>query len=166
MFIAGINPSKVWTSQEFLDGMVGFPLGAVGMDHLGRAYQLVRMDAGGATAAGYAVAIPTSAVGDMLDTTNSAPGASAGARVGVAMAAIPALGVGWVCIFGSGVPVWVLASAVKGTLLNSTGTAGALDDDATASSEVINGITLDATRGGTAGVANATITWPTIGRTL
>ena len=52
------------------------------------------------------------------------------------------------------------------TLINSTGTAGQLDDDATAGAEVIDGIALDAAVGGAAATAAGFINWPKVGRTL
>lgn len=162
MFIAGINPTQVWTSAE----TPPFAVGTMGMDHQGRVYQLVVADSGGVTGAGYVAAIEPSSTADMVDTTNSAPGADQGMRVGVAMAAIAASGYGWLCVFGMAVQVQVLASCAAGTRLNTTATSGALDDDGTASSEEICGIALDAARAASQGNAAASVTWPYIGKTL
>ena len=97
--------------------------------------------------------------------TTTTPGNAAGPRVAVAVSAIPAGGFGWMQIYGLG-SVSVLASAVLNTQLNTTATGGSLDDDATAGSEVIDGIRLSATNGGgTANVA-AYINYPFVGRTL
>ncbi len=160
MFITGINPTQTWESTEtppFAAGTVG----AVGS----RVYQFVKMDSGGTTGAGYVVAIEGVSDGDMVDTTVSTPGTSVGVRLGVAMAAIPASGYGWLCIFGDAVSIRVAASCVKGTQLNTTGTAGQLDDDATAGSEVAEGIVITTTAT-SAGNYAGVVTWPRIGRTL
>lgn len=162
MFIAGINPTQVWTSSE----TPPFSKGALGAGHDGKLYRFVQMDSGGATAAGYVVAIIASNVGDMVETTVSTPGTAAGLPVGVAMAAIAASGYGWLCVYGSGVPVQVSASCAKGTLINTTATAGQLDDDATAGAEVIQGLALEAARAASPGTANASLGFPHIGRTL
>lgn len=162
MFVAGINPTEVWTSSETPD----FAVGTVGMGHNGRVYRLVQADATGVTGAGYVVSIADGSIVDMITTTVSAPGTGAGLSVGVAMAAIAASGYGWVCVYGFNVPVRVAASAAKGTLLNTTATEGQLDDDATAGAEVIAGIALDTANGGSAGNADATVVWPTVSRTL
>jgi len=163
MFITGINPVATWLATETPPHSPG----QIGMDFQGRVYQFVKVDAQGATGAGFVLAIEGSSTdADMVETTVSAPGTSQGCRVGVAMAAIPASGFGWLCIFGMNVPVQVLASAAKGSRLNTTATAGALDDDGTTGSEEVTGIALDAARAASQGNANATVTWPYIGRTL
>lgn len=162
MFIAGINPTQVWTSSE----TPPFTVGALAAGHDGKLYRFAVADAGAWTGAGYVVIIEAGDSGDMADTTSSAPGAGAGLPVGIAMAAVAAAGYGWLCVYGSGVPVRCAASAAKGTSLNTTATAGQLDDDATAGAEVIHGIGLEAANGGSAGNANASISFPYVGRTL
>lgn len=162
MFIAGINPTQVWTSSE----TPPFAKGALGAGHDGKLYRFAQCDSGGATGAGYVVVLEPSGSADMVDTTNSAPGDSAGMPVGVAMAAVAASGYGWFCVYGMGVPVQVSASCAKGTLVNTTATSGQLDDDATAGAEVIQGLALEAARAATAGTANASLSFPHIGRTL
>ena len=63
--------------------------------------------------------------------------------------------------------VRTLASAAKGTRLNSTGTAGAVDDDGTAGSEAIDGLVLGTATGGAAATnADAIFSYPTVGATL
>ena len=165
MFEAGINPTNVRTSAEgpeFALGTIAFASMPSGQ----KGYMYVNDSGSGITGDGYVVDIDGSAfTAVMSTTTTTAPGAGAGKAVGVARAAIPANGYGWVQIFGPGT-VRVLASAVLYTKLNSTATAGTLDDDATAGSEVIDGIVLDATNGGSTANVAAWINWPTVGRTL
>ena len=162
MFVAGLNPTQTWASTE----TPPFSLGQLAAGYDGKMYRFVQADASGITGAGYVVAIETGNVGDMVETTVSTPGTSAGMPVGIAMGAVAASAYCWVCVYGSGVPVRVAASAAKGTLLNTTATAGQLDDDATAGAERIFGLALEAANGGAAGNANATITFPVIALTI
>lgn len=158
MFTLGINPTQVWTSTETPSHAVG----TLAADHQGRLYRMVQADSGGVTGAGYVCLIKADGTADMLDTTNSAPGAGVGLPVGVAMAAIAASGYGWLCVYGNAVPTRVNASAAKGTRLNSTATPGQIDDDATAGAEAIAGIGLEAANGVSAGNADASLAFPTV----
>ncbi len=103
----------------------------------------------------------------MATTTTTAPGASGpGSRCGAAQAALADNQYGWFQIYGKG-SVRTLASAAKGTQLNSTATGGAVDDDATAGAEVINGLVIGTATGGAAATnADALFSYPTVGRTL
>jgi hypothetical protein len=123
--------------------------------------------AGAITAAGYVCVEATLNDFAMASTTTTAPGASGhGTRVGVAQAAMADNDYGWFQVYGKG-SVRTLASAAKGTRLNSTATAGALDDDGTAGSEAINGLTLGtATGGAEATNADAILSYPSVGVTL
>lgn len=183
MYVTGINPTSVKTSTEgpeFKLGTLGAvvnqntiytaPMGDTGStagSAVGpKIYMYVQADAGGITGDGYVVVVnPATFVADMIDTTNSAPGAGAGFHVGVGRAAVAASGYGWVQVYGPGV-VRVAASAALGTLLNSTGTAGQIDDDATAGAEIVDGIVLTTANGGSAGTAAGVMNWPKVGRTL
>lgn len=158
----GITPTQVWAAGETPD----FAVGTVAMAYDGKVYQLVQADASGVTGAGYVCVIEASSTVDMIDTTNSAPGAGAGRPVGVAMATIAASGYGWVCVKGTAVPTRVNAAAAVGTLLNTTATAGQLDDDATAGAERIFGLSLEVVGGGSAGNSAATLTFPSVGLTI
>ena len=122
---------------------------------------------GAVTGAGYLCVEETGFDFAMASTTTTAPGASgAGTRCGAAQAALADNEYGWFQIYGKG-SVRTLASAAKGTQLNSTATAGAVDDDATAGSEVINGLVLGTATGGAAATnADAIFSYPTVGRTL
>lgn len=160
-YIIGITPSEVWTSTE----TPPFKPGQRGADASGNEYLFVQADASGVTQYYAAVVISTAFVVDMITTTNSAPGQQAGAPVVVPQVAIPADGYGWGLICGVG-SVRTNLSAAKGTLLNTTATAGQLDDDATAGAEVINGIALTVATGGAAASTVAYLTYPNVGRTL
>ena len=103
----------------------------------------------------------------MATITNTAPGASGfGSRVGAAQAALADNEFGWFQIYGKG-SLRTLASAAKGTQLNTTATGGAVDDDATSGAEVIGGLVLLTATGGAAATnADAMFSYPSVLRTL
>ena len=122
---------------------------------------------GAITGAGYGVVEQTGFDFIMATTTTTAPGASGyGTRFGAAQAALADNEFGWFQIYGKG-SIRTLASAAKGTGLNSTATGGALDDDATSGAEAISGIViLTATGGSAATNADAVFSYPTVSATL
>lgn len=165
--VIGIDPTKVRTSAEggeFKVGTLGY---TEGLDGVGsKVYIYVRADASGITGDGYVALVDGSTfVATMATTTSSAPGTGAGKLAGCARAAIAASGYGWLQVFGAGT-VRTLASAAAYTILNTTATAGALDDDATAGSEVIDGMVLDVATGGAAASTAGFLNYPKVGRTL
>lgn len=122
---------------------------------------------GAVTGAGYLCVEATGFDFAMASTTNTAPGSSGfGSRVGAAQAELADNEYGWFQVYGKG-SVRTLASAAKGTRLNSTGTAGAVDDDGTAGAEAIGGLVLGTATGGSAATnADAIFSYPTVGATL
>lgn len=164
-YITGITPTDVWTSTAvppFAPGDIGFTKDSAGV----KGYIFVKDSGSAITGDSYVCYIDGSAfTAVMCTTTTTAPGTGAGKAVGVARAAIAASGYGWLQIYGAGT-VRVAASAAAYTLINSTATAGTLDDDATAGAEVIDGIALDVANGGSAAATAAWIQWPKVGRTL
>lgn len=165
MYISGINPTNVRTSTEgaeFQVGTIGFNQTSAGP----KGYIYVQDSGAGITGDGYVALVDGSAyTAIMASTTTSAPGTGAGKLAGVARAAIAASGYGWLQVFGAGT-VRTLASAAAYTVINTTATAGALDDDAGAGSEVIDGIVLDVATGGAEASTAGFINWPRVGRTL
>jgi hypothetical protein len=164
--IIGINPSQITVSTS----TAAFKLGTVGgYDDPTNGYQeFVYGRADGAiTAAGYLCVEETGFDFTLASTTSTAPGASGfGTRCGAAQAAMADNEYGWFQIYGKG-SVRTLASAAKGTRLNSTGTGGAVDDDGTAGSETIDGLVLGTATGGAAATnADAIFSYPTVGATL
>ena len=103
----------------------------------------------------------------MATTTTTAPGSSGyGTRFGAAQAALADNEFGWFQIYGKG-SIRTLASAAKGTRLNSTATGGALDDDGTGSSEAISGVVLLTTAGASAATATDVVfSYPSVAETL
>ncbi len=96
-------------------------------------------------------------------TTASSP---LGARVGAAVVTSAATDeYGWVQIAGQA-PVNVAASATANTRMNTTATAGRIDDDGTTGAKVVNNLVLPAANGGAAAVIEGTLSYPTVGATL
>jgi hypothetical protein len=164
MYITGIDPTAVQTSAQgpaFSLGALGFNMTSAGP----KGYIYVQADSSGITGDGYVADISAAFAASMNTTTTGAPGTGGGKLVGVARAAIAASGYGWLQVFGAGV-VRVAASCAAYTILNTTATAGQIDDDATTGARVIDGIVLSAANGGSAGTAAGWMNWPKIGRTL
>jgi hypothetical protein len=163
--IIGINPTEVTAATA----VPAFKLGTRGGCDTSDGYkEFIYGRANGAiTAAGYVCLEQTGGDWVMASTTTSAPGASGpGTRVGVAQATLADNEYGWFQIYGKA-SVRTLASAEKGTQLNTTATAGALDDDATSGSEVISGVVLlTATGGAEATNPDAMLTYPSVLQTL
>lgn len=165
MYISGVNPNNARTATEGAEvglGQIGFNSGKNGV----KGYVYVKDGGAGITAGGYAASINGSDFTAAMSTTaNSAPGTGTGKMVGFSVVAIPAGGFGWLQIFGQA-SVRVAASAAAHTLLNSTGTAGQIDDDATTGARRINGAILTSANGASAGSAQGFLNWPSVGATL
>lgn len=102
-----------------------------------------------------------------LSTSNDARGQ----MVGVCVSAIPATtgnntGYGWVQVKGTCAAISVLASCAANVRINTTATAGALDDDGTAGSFQVQGIYLTTARGASPGTAPGVLNYPFVDGTL
>lgn len=165
MYISGIVADRVRTSAEgpeFTPGTIGWNMTSAGP----KGYIYVQDSGSAITGDGYIALVDGSAfTAVMATTTTSAPGAGAGKLAGVARAAIAASGYGWLQVFGAGT-VRTAASCAAYTVINTTATAGQLDDDATVGAEVIDGIVLDTATGASAAETAGFINWPKVGRTL
>jgi hypothetical protein len=139
-----------------------FGLGDIAWGSDGSAW--VFCQANGAITADYVVVIDEDWQADMIDTTNSAT--SFGQLVGVCAAAAADNEYVWVQVFGVCDAIQVAASAAANVALNSTATAGQIDDDGTAGAETIDGIILTTARAATAGTAPGFLNWPKVGATL
>jgi hypothetical protein len=164
--VIGISKDQVTAATA----VPAFRLGTVGgYDDPTNGYQEFvygRAD-GAVTGLGYLCVEATGFDFAMATTTNTAPGASGfGSRVGAAQAALADNEYGWFQIYGKG-SLRTLASAAKGTRLNTTATAGAVDDDGTASAEAIVGVVLGTATGASAATnADAVFAYPSVGVTL
>lgn len=164
--VIGISKDQVTAATA----VPAFRLGTVGgYDDPTNGYQEFvygRAD-GAVTGLGYLCVEATGFDFAMATTTNTAPGASGfGSRVGAAQAALADNEYGWFQIYGKG-SLRTLASAAKGTRLNTTATAGAVDDDGTAGAEAIVGVVLGTATGASAATnADAVLVYPSVGATL
>jgi hypothetical protein len=121
---------------------------------------------GAVTGAGYLCVEATGFDFAMVTTTNAAPGASGhGSRVGAAQVALADNEYGWFQVYGKG-SLRTSAAAAKGTRLNTTATAGAVDDDGTVGSRSIVGVVLGTATVGAATSSDATFSYPSVGATL
>lgn len=165
--IQGIQPTQTWLSTE----VPGFGVGDVGgySDPIDGYKEFIFGQAeANAVAAGLVCVEGPSNVWTRITTANTAAGqlGGHGSRVGAAAGTLAASGYGWFQIYGKGT-INTLALAAVGTRLNTTATAGAVDDDGTATSRAINGLVLKtATGGAQANNADARFTYPTVGVTL
>lgn len=101
----------------------------------------------------------------LINLTNSAT--ARGALVGFPCMTLAINEYAWFQTGGPCDNIRVLASAVARTRLNTTATSGALDDDGTASSEEVVGVTIDTTNGGAAAtVAGFLVEEVSVGPTL
>jgi len=138
-----------------------FALGSVALSTDGQEWVYVKAGSSGITGAGYVVILSTAWVADMVSTSNDARGW----LVGVANSAFTANYYGWVQRSGYA-NVQVLASAAANARLNTTATAGALDDDGTSTTFQIDGMVLSAARAASQGNAAAVLNWPTVGAVI
>lgn len=160
----GLNTTAVRTSAEGPEFRVGTVMGLDDYDD-GRKEFLYVNASEAITGLGYACVVDGDGTAEMLDNTSAAPGAHQSMRVGAAQAAIESGGYGWVQIYGKG-SLRTAASAAAGTALNSTATAGQVDDDATAGAEVIDGLSLGTATGVAAAVnSDASFNYPQVGAT-
>lgn len=137
--LIGANLTEVFSS---LDEGKGFGLGDAFTDHQGRRYIFARAN-GAVTGAGYVCFLDANLDAAMLSTANDGPSQ----RLAVAMAAMADNDYGWFQIEGIA-SIAVLASAAAGARLNTTATAGVLDDDGALGSFAVLGAALTTANGG------------------
>ena len=161
-YILGIDPLDVSSTAKFGVGQRGMNVTTSGV----KEYVYVKDSGAGVTGAGYVVLINESAfTAIMASTTTSAPGTGQQKPAGVASAAVTASYYYWAQVYGPA-DIRVAASCAAFTTLNTTATAGQLDDDASAGAEVINGLGLTAARAASAGTAAGSLSYPFVGVTL
>lgn len=147
-FGASLSSLGSLTSAEITAGGKGFAVGDVYVDNAGNGYTFIQAGAA-ITGAGFVVRFGVDGVATMLSTANDARGD----RVGVALGAIASGEFAWVQTSGIFANVQVLANCAANARLNTTATAGALDDDGTVGSFVIDHIVLTTARGASQGNA-------------
>ena len=110
------------------------------------------------TAAGYVVSFDEAFSAAMVSTSNDAEGDLGG----IAPVAFAASDYGWVQVKGPCV-IRVGASCAANAPLNTTATAGQLDDDSTAAALIVEGAYLTAAREASAGTAAGMLNYPKFG---
>ena len=164
--IIGLDKTKVTGASAVPEYRLG-SVGCYDSPTLGTQEFVYGRANGAVTALGYMCVELTGFDFAMITVTQTTAGtAGFGTRCGVAQAALADNEYGWFQVAGKG-SLRTLASAAKGTRLNSTATGGALDDDATAGSEAIFGVVIGtATGGAEATNADAIFAHPSVGTTL
>lgn len=147
-----------------VDTVARFNLGEMAESDKGGRFMYLKASAA-ITGAGYTSQIAADQTAAMVTTTTAT--GKKGDPVGVPLAAVAQNSFGWFQVYGYCEGIRGGASCAAQVALNTTATAGLLDDDATSGARVIDGITID-TAVGSGGAANA-IGWlshPTVGATL
>jgi hypothetical protein len=135
------------------------PVGTVDVGPNGSEWVFCRANT--ALSAGFVAQIGITFAADHVTTANSL----FNRPLGVPAVAIPANSFGWLQRKGPS-SVRGLASAVADARLNTTATAGAIDDDGTVGAKVVNGITFTTAVGGVAANQAAMLNDPVVGVTL
>lgn len=102
-----------------------------------------------------------------ITTANTAPGqlGGHGSRAGVVMAAMTAGQSGWFQVMGKCSALTAGAVAL-GTRLNTTATAGAVDDDGTVGARIMTGMVFKTAPAGAAVSPDIRLFYPTVGLTI
>lgn len=156
-YLVGQRLTEVFTASSSPNG---FGLGDVVTDHDGKEYVFLQASAT-ITGKGYACFVTTANLATMVSTSNDARGN----LVAVAPAAMSAGERGWFQRKGF-CEVYAAASCAANARVNTTATAGVLDDDGTTGAMAIDGLVLTTANGGAAALAPAVLSYPTIGVTL
>ena len=157
--LIGVDVLNSFTAAELTQGK-GFGLGDRHIDQAGNEYVFVQAGSGGITA-NFVATIDEAYGAVMVSTSNDARGD----LIGVAPVAIAANSYGWVQVKGV-CNVQVAASCAANVRLNTTATAGQIDDDGTGGSIALDGIVLTTARGGSAGTAPAVLNYAIQGATI
>ena len=155
MYMIGASLTEPMSADEVLQSGKGFGLGDRYVTHDGKEYVYVQAD-GAITGAGYVVTISETYQAKMASTSND----DLGDLVGVAGAAFADNDYGFVQVKGPA-NIQVAASAAAYTQLNTTSTAGQIDDAVAGAN--VNGIVLTTANGASAGTAAGVLNYPTIG---
>lgn len=164
--VIGINPTHIEAATDVPEYRLG-SMGGYDDPSLGYQEFVYGRANGAVTGKGYACVELTGFDFALATVTQTTAGtAGFGTRIGVAQAALADNEYGWFQVYGKGT-LRTLASAAKGTRLNTTVTGGALDDDAGVGSEAIFGVVLMTASGGAAeSNVDAMMTHPSVGTTL
>lgn len=151
--ITGANPLVIDTVRQHR-------LGQIGRGVNGAEWEYVQFGSS-SIIAGHVLAIDQNYLATQV-TTAASP---RGQRCGVAMGTASSGNFGWVQRQGQA-SIRVLASCAANARLNTTATAGILDDDGTAGAKHIEGIHLQVANGGATANQEGTLNGPIIGVTI
>jgi hypothetical protein len=157
----GARLTDTFTAAAMTQGGKGFGLGDRYVRGDGTEYVFVQAN-GAVTGAGYVCYLDSSYQAAMLSTSNDAYGN----LVAIPLAAFADDDYGWMQVKGPCGAIRVAASAAANVRLNSTATAGQIDDDGTTGAMEIRGIALTTANGGAAATAPGMLNYPVIGATL
>lgn len=157
--MAGVDFDGAITIGDRAPAFPPFSLGQRMQDADGNEYVFVQAD--GAITANDVVILTEAFQADQIDTTNSA--GAIGDKVGVAKGTLADDDYGWVQIYGT-CTANVGSSCAANTKLNTTSTAGRIDDDATGGAETILGLVTTGTEA--SNEAAAWLNYPFIDATL
>ena len=157
MLVVGANLTN--TASSLTDGK-GYGLGDRFVDDAGKEYVFVQA-AAAITGASYVCYFDTAYAATMLSTSNDARGN----LIGIPLVAFASGDYGWLQVKGP-TTLRVLASAAANVRLNSTATAGALDDDGTVGSMQAQGIYLTTANGGSTANVAGVLNYPFVDVTL
>lgn len=149
----GADFDATMTAAERTASGKGFTVGDRVTSYDGKEY--VYVVAGSAITANFFCKFSEAYSADMLSTSNDAYGG----LVGVPEATIASGSYGWLQVKGPAT-VQVSASCAANARLNTTATAGQLDDDATTGAFPVAGVVLTSARAASAGTAPAVLNYP------
>lgn len=157
--IAGVDFDGAFTAGSRATRFTPFTLGQRACDADGNEY--VYVQANGAVTANDVVILSAAFQADAITSTNSTD--LIGAKIGVAKGTLADDDYGWVQIYGTAT-INVGSSCAANTTLNTTTTAGRIDDNATSGAETIFGLVTTAAESGNE--AAGSLNYPMIDATL
>jgi hypothetical protein len=158
--MAGVDFDGAYTAKTRGPAGTPFSLGQRMQDADGNEFVYVQAD--GAITAGDVVILTDGFQADQLDTTSSA--GAIGDKVGVAKGTLADDDYGWVQVYGVASAVNAATGCAANATLNSTGTAGRVDDDEAGGAESITGLYITATAADN--TAPGIVNYPFIAATL
>lgn len=160
-FLVGLIVNDTTPAADYVRSGKTFTPGMRGSTQDGRTY--VYVQASSAFALGDVVVFNQTFAASLTTTAANSP---RGAKAGVAPCAFASGDYGWIQIDGICPAINVLPSAVANVRLNTTATAGKLDDDGTVGAKQIEGIYITTTNGGATASQPGVLTWPFVSVTL
>lgn len=160
--MAGVNFSEIYVAPatgayNFGTSNPTFVVGQTADGQDGSKWVYVKYGVGGSTGLGFVMVYDEDFLAVMVSTSND----TFGDKIGVSPAAALVDNYGWLQIFGTCDAIQVLASCGANIAINTTVTAGALDDSGAAGFQ-ISGIILTTARAASQGNAPGILNYPLI----